>query len=103
MSPAGGRARRRAIYLHGGGWANEIEPAHWRLVAQLAAETQTAVRVPIYPLVPWGTAGEVVPWVAELISAEIVRAGRHETFVLGRFGRRPDRVVVVNLSARQQF
>ena len=83
MSPAGGRTRHRAVYLHGDGWVNEIEPAHWRFVAQLAAETQTAVQVPIYPLVPWGTAGDVVPRVAELISAEIARAGSHETFVLG--------------------
>lgn len=83
MSPAGGRVRHRAIYLHGGGWVNEIEPPHWRLVAQLAAETQTAVRVPIYPLVPWGTAGEVIPHAAELISADIAAAGPQETFVLG--------------------
>jgi acetyl esterase/lipase len=83
VCPAGGRARHRALYLHGGGWVNEIEPAHWRFVAQLAPETQTAVRVPIYPLVPWGTAGDVVPRVAELISAEIARAGRQGMFVLG--------------------
>lgn len=83
VSPAGGRARHRAVYLHGGGWVNEIEPAHWRLVAQLAAETQTSVRVPIYPLVPWGTAGDVVPWIAELITAEIANPGAEATFVLG--------------------
>jgi acetyl esterase/lipase len=83
VSPAGGRARHRAVYLHGGGWVNEIEPAHWRFIAALAAETQSAVRVPIYPLVPWGTAGEVVPRVAELVSAEIDGAGPRPTFVLG--------------------
>lgn len=83
MSPAGGRARHRAVYLHGGGWVNEIEPAHWRLIAQLAAETQTAVRVPIYPLIPWGTAGEVVPRVAELVSAEIALVGSRRTFLVG--------------------
>lgn len=83
VSPAGGRARHRAVYVHGGGWVNEIEPAHWRLIAQLAAETQTAVRVPIYPLIPWGTAGEVVPRVAKLVTAEIALVGSRRTFLLG--------------------
>ncbi|AKK27956.1 alpha/beta hydrolase fold domain-containing protein [Mycobacterium sp. EPa45] len=83
VSPAGGRARRRAVYLHGGGWVNEIEPPHWRLIAAVAAETQTAVRVPIYPLVPWGTAGEVVPRVAEIVRAEVSRAGPRQTVLLG--------------------
>jgi acetyl esterase/lipase len=54
------------VYAHGGGWVGEIAPQHWWLVAQLAAEAGAAVTVPIYPLVPFGTAGEVVPWVADL-------------------------------------
>jgi acetyl esterase/lipase len=83
VSPAGARVRHRAVYLHGGGWVNEIESAHWRFIARLAAETQTAVRVPTYPLVPWGTAGDVVPRVAELVGAEIGRPGSRDTFVLG--------------------
>ncbi|OYN76505.1 alpha/beta hydrolase fold domain-containing protein [Mycolicibacterium sphagni] len=83
VSPAGHRARHRAVYVHGGGWVNEIEPAHWRFVAGLVAETQTSVRVPIYPLVPWGTAADVVPRVADLITADIAEAGAGNTFVLG--------------------
>jgi acetyl esterase/lipase len=48
------------IYLHGGGWVNEIAPQHWHLAAQIAAESSTVVTIPIYPLVPFGTAGEVM-------------------------------------------
>ena len=55
------------VYAHGGGWVNEIAPQHWHLVAQLAAEAGVAVTVPIYPLVPFATAGEVVPWIADLV------------------------------------
>ena len=71
VAPTTAPARHRAVYVHGGGWVNEIDPAHWRFVAELAVASQTAVRVPIYPLVPWGTAGEVVPWVSGLVQADI--------------------------------
>lgn len=83
VAPTAGPARHRAVYVHGGGWVNEIDDAHWRFVAALAAESNTAVRVPIYPLLPWGTAGEVVPWVASLVGADIEAAGSPSTFLLG--------------------
>jgi acetyl esterase/lipase len=83
VAPTAGPPRHRAVYVHGGGWVNEIDAAHWRFVAALAAESNTAVRVPIYPLLPWGTAGEVVPWVASLVSADIEVAGSADTFLLG--------------------
>lgn len=81
--PRGRPARHRAVYVHGGGWVNEIDPAHWRFVAQLAAESDTAVRVPIYPLIPWGTAEQVIPWIADLVRADIEAAGPAHTFLLG--------------------
>ncbi len=58
--------RGRVVYVHGGGWVAEITALHWHLIAKIAAEVGTTVTVPIYPLVPFGTAGEVVPRVAEL-------------------------------------
>jgi acetyl esterase/lipase len=54
------------IYAHGGGWVNEIATPHWRLCAQIAAGAGTTVLVPIYPLIPDGTAAEVVGVFAEL-------------------------------------
>ncbi|HNA50385.1 MAG TPA: esterase, partial [Mycobacterium sp.] len=47
VAPTTAPARHRAVYVHGGGWVNEIDPAHWRFVAELAVASQTAVRVPI--------------------------------------------------------
>jgi acetyl esterase/lipase len=64
------------VYVHGGGWVSEIAVQHWRLVAQVAAEAGVAVTVPIYPLVPFGTAREVVPWVADLVLRDIEAHGR---------------------------
>lgn len=65
------------IYAHGGGWVGEIALQHWQLCAQLAAEAGVRVIVPIYPLVPFGTAAQVVPRVAELARAHspVVLAG----------------------------
>jgi acetyl esterase/lipase len=54
------------IYAHGGGWVNEIAVQHWALCARIAAEAACTVLVPIYPLIPVGTAAEVVEGFAEL-------------------------------------
>lgn len=61
-------AQRTVVYLHGGAWVNEIAPQHWQLAAQIAAEAHVRVIVPIYPLVPFATAAEVVPTIVELVA-----------------------------------
>lgn len=66
LTPKRGRARGAVVYTHGGGWVNEISPQHWGLCADIAAEAGLAVTVPIYPLVPFATAAEVVPVIAEI-------------------------------------
>lgn len=58
--PAGARPSGSVVYLHGGGWVNEIVRQHWKLIAQIAVESRTTVVVPIYPLIPVGTAATVV-------------------------------------------
>lgn len=83
VTPTGPTARHRAVYVHGGGWVNEIDAAHWRFVAELAVASRTVVRVPIYPLVPWGTAEQVVPWVAGLVRDDIDEAGAPNSYLLG--------------------
>lgn len=57
------------VYLHGGGWVNEIAKQQWHLAAQIAAESSTVVTVPIYPLVPFGTAEDVTNRVVALAEA----------------------------------
>jgi acetyl esterase/lipase len=75
--------RRRALYLHGGAWVHEISSWHWRLVAELAEAGGAEFTVPIYPLVPAGTAGEVVPVVADLAGALVDAVGAASVTVLG--------------------
>ncbi|WP_181009469.1 alpha/beta hydrolase fold domain-containing protein [Streptomyces sp. SM11] len=74
VTPRGCDARRRAIYLHGGAYINEIAPQHWQLIAHVAAETATRITVPIYPLAPLATAAEVVPAVTDL-AVELLDGG----------------------------
>lgn len=59
------------IYVHGGGWVNEIRIQHWQLTARVARETRQRVVVPIYPLVPFGTAREVRDGIIELVQEEL--------------------------------
>ncbi len=75
LTPRGGRPRGAVVYVHGGGWVNQIVRQHWELAAQIAVGAGTTVRVPIYPLVPFGTAGAVVPAVAALVRDAAARYG----------------------------
>jgi acetyl esterase/lipase len=67
--PKDGGEQGSVIYVHGGAWVNEIAVQHWQLAAQIAVEARRTVIVPIYPLVPVGTAGRVVAAVAHLALA----------------------------------
>lgn len=81
--PRSGQAHGAVLYLHGGGWVNEIHPFHWRLVAQVAAEARTRVVVPIYPLVPHGTASAVVDAVVAMLRRQIGQAGSEGVSIAG--------------------
>ncbi|MFD3509749.1 alpha/beta hydrolase fold domain-containing protein [Nocardia sp. NPDC058666] len=81
LTPSDGISRGGLVYAHGGGWVGEIASAHWQLAARIAAQTHLVVTVPIYPLIPFGTAAQVVPRVAELVTASAERYG--PTFLAG--------------------
>lgn len=65
------RPQAVVIYVHGGGWVNEIAPQHWTLIARIARQTNQRVIVPIYPLLPFGAAREVRDGVIDLIRPEL--------------------------------
>ncbi|MFB2586634.1 alpha/beta hydrolase [Herbiconiux liukaitaii] len=67
--------RGSVVYVHGGGWVGEIATQHWHLAAQLAAEANTTVTLPIYPLIPFGTALEAADGVADLVRANLAVHG----------------------------
>ena len=59
------------IWVHGGGWVNEIAAQHWWLAADLAASTGATVLLPIYPLIPFGTAAEANRGVLDLVRSRL--------------------------------
>lgn len=69
------RIRGGVVYVHGGGWVNEIAPQHWWLAARIADEASVAVTLPIYPLVPFGTALEARDGVLALVRRSLERYG----------------------------
>lgn len=81
--PVDAATSRRAIYLHGGVYSFEIDPFHWRLIADLALASGSTFIVPIMPLAPHGTASVVVPAVADLVAAQVELAGASRVSVLG--------------------
>lgn len=79
LTPRNASPRGSVVYVHGGGWVGEIARQHWQLAAQIAAEARTTVQVLIYPLVPYGTAQDVV---AEVTGAVLNATRTHGPVVL---------------------
>jgi acetyl esterase/lipase len=81
--PLGAHPDTTIVYVHGGGYVNEIERWHWYLIAQLVREVPARSIVPIYPLAPAATAAEVVPRMAELVGAVAADGAAKPTIVVG--------------------
>jgi acetyl esterase/lipase len=74
------------VFLHGGGYINEIVPAHWRFIGYLTRKARVRCVIPIYPLAPSATAKDVVPAMGDLLHKLLDEA-------------RPSRVTVIGNSA----
>jgi len=71
------------MFLHGGGYINEIVPAHWRFVGEMTRKANVVCVVPIYPLAPRATAKDLVPRTAELLRMLLEDAGSAKVTVVG--------------------
>ncbi|BCG87068.1 esterase [Mesorhizobium sp. 113-3-9] len=71
------------VFLHGGGYINEIVRAHWRIVGMLTREAGVRCVVPIYPLAPRATASDVVPATGALLRKVLEQAGLAQVTVIG--------------------
>ncbi len=113
---SGHEGRNYVMFLHGGGYINEIVPAHWRFIGQMTREARVCCVVPIYPLAPRATAKDVVPATAELLRMLLEDAGPAKVTVVGnsagaglalaacqwlrdRGHRQPDRLVLISPAA----
>jgi triacylglycerol lipase len=72
------------VAIHGGAFVAHVSLFNWLNYAAMARDTGATLIVPIYPLVPQGgTAGTVVPAMADLISAQIDQHGAENVSVYG--------------------
>ena len=83
VTPKGPAPKRRALFLHGGAYIHEIQPAMWSLAAETAVATSTRFTVPIYPLAPLGVAEHVVPAATDLAAEIIGDVGADHTALMG--------------------
>ena len=101
------------VFLHGGGYINEIVRARWRLVGYLTRHARVRCVVPIYPLAPRATAKDVVPATGDLLRKLLEQAGPAKVTVVGNSAgaglglaaaqwlrdsgyRQPDRLVLIS-------
>lgn len=101
------------LFLHGGGYINEIVRAHWRIVAFLTRQARVRCIVPIYPLAPGATAKDIVPGTGALLRRLLEEAGSAKITVVGNSAgaglalaaaqwlrqagcRQPDRLVLIS-------
>jgi monoterpene epsilon-lactone hydrolase len=71
------------VFLHGGGYINEIVKAHWRFVGFLTREANVCCVVPIYPVAPGGTAEQVVPTIGRLLQRLLKKKTIQNITVIG--------------------
>jgi acetyl esterase/lipase len=71
------------VFLHGGGYINEIVRAHWRFIGFLTRNARVRCIVPIYPLAPGATAKDVVPAMGKLLRQHLLEAGHVKTTIIG--------------------
>jgi acetyl esterase/lipase len=83
VAPRSGGNPARALFLHGGCYVFEIDPLHWRFVAQLVRETGVTITVPIMPLAPSGRASVVVDRVAHIAQSLIADVGAANVSLIG--------------------
>ena len=84
LQSPGSSSEETVVAVHGGGLVLQPVIFNWLAYARMARDTGATVIVPIYPLVPQGgTAGTVVPAMADLISAQIDQHGAENVSVFG--------------------
>ncbi|MER7761080.1 alpha/beta hydrolase fold domain-containing protein [Streptomyces sp. NPDC097619] len=113
VAPRDREPAARVLYLHGGGFIDELVRPHWSLVRTLVAAAGAHCVVPAYTLAPRGTADRTVPVAADLLSGLVESGGPGPTVLMGdaagaglalaaaqrlrdRNGVQPDRIVLIS-------
>lgn len=71
------------VFLHGGGYFQEIARAHWRFVGYLTCHAAARCVVPIFPLLPHATANDLVPAMGERLRRLLEEVGPSNVTLVG--------------------
>ncbi|KYF67701.1 alpha/beta hydrolase fold domain-containing protein [Sorangium cellulosum] len=77
------QARQHVVYLHGGGYINEIKRRHWGLIGELTTKAPARCVVPIYPVAPLSAADATVPALARLLRSLLEAVGPEDVTAIG--------------------
>lgn len=84
MTPsANPSVKNHIVFLHGGGYVNEIHAVQWRFVDWLTRHAPVHSVVPIFPLAPKGSAKHVVPTTGQLLRDLMETAGPENVSLIG--------------------
>ncbi|WP_326593173.1 alpha/beta hydrolase [Streptomyces sp. NBC_01294] len=83
VSPLGTEPSAQVLYVHGGGYINELVRPHWALIRTLVTQAGARVVVPAYILAPRGTADRTVPVATDLLSGLIASGDGGGTVLIG--------------------
>lgn len=75
-------ADRVVIGIHGGAYISDIMATQWHQYASVARRGNATVKVPLYPVAPWGTAEVVVPAMADLLAETVAAHGADAVGIL---------------------
>ena len=80
----GGQATQRAIlYLHGGAYIYQASDFHWRFIDALCQKTGATVVAPLYPKIPFASAADAFPAVAEIFARLVATHGAAALELMG--------------------
>jgi len=101
VTPRGGLADRRILYLHGGAYVFEITSYHWRLIAEMAERLDAQVTVPIYPIAPEHRFEDMFDMVLETYRGMLAQTPADEIVFMGDSAGGNMAVVLTMMAAQQ--
>ncbi len=83
ISPKGKKSGKYVLFLHGGGYINNIFHQHWKFIAQIIRETNCTFIVPDYPLAPAANYKDAFTMLDAIYSAILSKTSASDIILMG--------------------
>lgn len=83
MKPLKNSGTKHIMYIHGGGFVNEITFFHWNFLAKLVNSLQGTITIPIYPLAPKHYYQEVFEMIVPIYKQVISKVKSEDVVIMG--------------------